>query len=217
VTRAFYSFREHRDLARIAWAGLDNIPGQWTRFVDVLRGFDPVAFGAVGGTLRVAHYPPKDDGPYEVETWPIDDALASRASPSMRPLDARLVLQPIVFASDREIELMELHDDDSSTSLGAIPLTRASEVPGQAWRIVGHPPDTADDESILFADVAFGMPESSTSMALTFRSRCDLWLPRGLDGEPTDNRANGVFLHDALVALAAKTGGRLSVRDLVIA
>jgi len=163
-------------------------------------------FGDVSGTVRVAVGVSK--GP-QIEEWPIRE-LDRRWTPSCTPFEAKIDLQPTVVAHDGEIELVELAQEEWPMDM--VPIVAR----GERWAIVGRPPE-AEDESLLFADVGFDSYGGNHDvLTVWFRTKTDLWLAYGLDGEPTgpDQRANRELLISALQDIAARTGGRLELYEL---
>ena len=166
-------------------------------------------FGAVSGTVRVATG--TADAPV-IETWPLAE-LERRWTDARFLIDAKLDLQPTIFAHDGQLELTEL--DLEEWPMGVVPLGAR----GDRWAILARPPQ-AQAESLLFVEIDFdGHAESEaqrTTMVAWFRSKTDLWLAYGLDGQPTrsDQRANGELLISALKELASRTGATLTLDEL---
>jgi len=143
-----------------------------------------------------------------IEEWPLGE-LDRRWTPDYFPIEAKLDLQHTVAAHDGEIELVELAQEEWPMDM--VPIVAR----GERWEIVGFPPE-AEDESLLFADVGFDSYGNHDVLTVWFRSKTDLWLAYGLDGEPTgpDQRANRELLISALKDIAAKTGGKLELSEL---
>ena len=203
--KALYTFRENRELAMLTSRELDAtgaMRGGFERFLSSLRAR---MFGEIGGTVRVATGSPYEPSIEACSTSELD--MHSHGDCWL--LDAKLDLQPTVEASDGIVELVELADDESP--LGEVPLRRC----GTRWSIVGRPPK-ARDEALLFAEVEFDPPGEGGVMIAWFRTRTDLWLAYGLDGEPTgpDQRANRELLIEALQGMAAQTDATLDLREL---
>ena len=202
---AFYTFRENRELAMLAWDGLktrDAMRDAFERFVAALH---TGTFGKIGGSMRVATGSAYDPS---IETCSVSElALYSRDDQWL--VDAKLELQPPVKASDGRIELIELAEDESP--LGEVTLRPF----GEHWSVIGTPAKVRD-ESLLFVEVDFDPPGNGGSMIAWFRSKTDLWLAYGLDGEPTgpDQQANRRLLIDALRDVAAQTDATLELREL---
>lgn len=207
--KAFYSFRGNCELGDVTWRKLGGTPGIRAAFANLLAALDPEVFGAASGTVRVATGSP--DEPV-IETWQLAE-LESRWTDSHYLIDARLDLEPTVFAHDGELELVEL--DLEEWPMGMVPL-RAR---GDRWAIVGRPANAAG-ESLLFVELDFdgyadGEADRKTMIAW-LRTKPDLWLAYGLDGEPTSNdqRASRDLLIAALHRLADVTGGVLELQEL---
>lgn len=203
--KAFYSFRENRELANLTWHGLAASSAMRGGFERFLASLNADMFGEIGGTVRVAR-----GSPYEpsIETCSIAElALHWRADHWL--VDAKLEFQPTIQAGDGMLELVALTEDE--WPLGEVPLRQC----GKRWSIVGRPARVRD-ESLLFAEVDFDPPGEGGIMLAWFRSKTDLWLTNGLDGEPTgpDQRANRELLIEALHDVAAQTDATLKLREL---
>ena len=207
--KALYSLRGDRELAVIRWSSVGGPEGRRLVFAKFLAALDPAHFGVVSGTVRVAVG--GSSKRREIESWPLGE-LDRRWSPNHFPIDAKLDLQPTVVAHDGEIELVELTElAQEEWPMDRVPLVAR----GERWAIIGHPPE-AEDESLLFVDVAFDSYGGEDTLTAWFRTKSDLWLAYGLDGEPTgpDQRANRDLLISALTDIAAKTAGTLELREL---
>jgi len=206
--KALYSLRGNRELGDLSWEELGGTPGVRTAFAKFLAALDADVFGAVTGTVRVATGTPRDP---IVDTWPLAE-LDRRWTPDHYLIDAKLDLEPTVIAHDGEIELVELTElAREEWPMDKVPLVAR----GERWAIVGHPSE-AEDESLLFIDVGFDGYGDHDALTVWFRTKTDLWLAYGLDGEPTgpDQRANRELLISALKDIAAKTGGKLELSEL---
>jgi len=205
AVKAFYTFRENRELATLSWHGLESSDSMRGGFETFVAGLQAEVFGEIRGTVRVA-----TGSPYEPS---IDSCSIAELALHWRGdhwlVDAKLELQPTVEAHDSILDLVEISEDE--WPLGEVPLRRS----GKRWSIIGRPPKVRD-ESLLFIDVDFDPPGEGGVMVAWFRSKTDLWLARGLDGEPTgpDQRANRDLLISALTDIAAKTAGTLELREL---
>ena len=208
---AFYSFRGNRELGDLTWRNLGGTPGLRGAFARFVAALDPEVFGAVSGTVRVAAGTADDP---VVETWPLAE-LERRWTDAHYLIDAKLELQPTIFAHDGQLELTELALEESP--MGVVPLRPR----GERWAIMAPPPQ-AEDESLLFVEIDFdGHAESEAerkTMVAWFRSKTDLWLAYGLDGQPTgaDQRANRDLLIAALQRLADQTGSVLELQELAL-
>jgi len=208
---AFYSFRGNRELGDLTWRNLGGTPGLRGAFARFVAALDPEVFGAVSGTVRVATGTADDP---VVETWPLGE-LERRWTDAHYLIDAKLELQPTIFAHDGQLELTELALEESP--MGVVPLRPR----GERWAIMAPPPQ-AEDESLLFVEIDFdGHAESEAerkTMVAWFRSKTDLWLAYGLDGQPTgaDQRANRDLLIAALQRLADQTGSVLELQELAL-
>lgn len=206
--KALYSLRGNRELGDLVWEPLGGTPGVRGAFAKFLAALDPNVFGAVSGTVRVATRTP--GGPI-VETWPLAE-LDQRWTQDHYLIDGKLDLEPTVIVQDGEIELVELTQlAQEEWPMDMVPLIAR----GERWAIVGHPAE-AEDESLLFMDVGFDGYGDHDALTVWFRTKTDLWLAYGLDGEPTgpDHRANRELLISALKDLAARTGARLTLDEL---
>src|ERR1041384_3272841 len=210
-------------LCELSWETRSGIDDQWKMLFQLIVALSAQrrVLGAVTGSLRLSQG--SIDAP-TFEEWPIGadadtstlrarlDALDDRPW----PVELRFDCEPLLWLVDDHVRLVDyddvISDGPNLWSPGCATITEVADGTDRSsslrlWRL-RHAP-----VPLLTLEAGFGTPSFATAMSLRFKSSCDLWRSKRLDGEPNipHGQANADMLAQCAKEIAAATGAQLEV------